>query len=105
MRDDVRRWTQRNSFSSDQWSAQELVPAEHLAAAPPALPEVSERDLVAHVSRLSVRNYSVDHGAYPLGSCTMKHNPKLCDTVAAMPGLALCHPAQPADQILIRRFE
>jgi glycine dehydrogenase subunit 2 len=93
-----RGWSFRHT-GVPEWSAEELVPAEHLAAAPPALPEVSERDLVAHVSRLSVRNYSVDHGAYPLGSCTMKYNPKLCDTVAAMPGLALCHPAQPADQI------
>ena len=82
-----------------EWSAAELVPAGHLAPEPPELPEVSERDLVAHVSRLSSRNYSVDHGAYPLGSCTMKYNPKLCDTVAALPGLAGCHPAQPAEQI------
>jgi len=75
------------------------VPAAHLSAAPPALPEVSERDLVAHFSRLTSRNYSVDHGAYPLGSCTMKYNPKLCDTVAALPGLAACHPGQPAEQV------
>ena len=82
-----------------EWSPEDLVPAEHLAVAPPALPEVSERDLVAHFSRLSSRNYSVDHGAYPLGSCTMKYNPKLCDVVAAVPGLALCHPSQPDDQV------
>ena len=82
-----------------EWSAAELVPAGHLAPEPPSLPEVSERDLVAHISRLSSRNYSVDHGAYPLGSCTMKYNPKLCDTVAALPGLAGCHPAQPAEQV------
>jgi glycine dehydrogenase subunit 2 len=81
------------------WSAEELVPSEHLAMAPPPLPEVSERDLVAHVSRLTHRNYSVDHGAYPLGSCTMKYNPKLCDAVAALPGLTGCHPAQPAEQV------
>ena len=82
-----------------EWEAADLVPAAHLAADLPALPEVSERDLVAHVSRLTARNYSVDHGAYPLGSCTMKYNPKLCDAVAAMPGLTGCHPAQPADQV------
>ncbi|HVW33794.1 MAG TPA: aminomethyl-transferring glycine dehydrogenase subunit GcvPB, partial [Acidimicrobiia bacterium] len=93
-----RGWSFRAS-GLPEWPAEELVPAGHLAAAPPALPEVSERDLVAHFSRLSSRNYSVDHGAYPLGSCTMKYNPKLCDTVAAMPGLAGCHPAQPDDQI------
>ena len=82
-----------------EWDAADLVPAEHLADAPPPLPEVAERDLVAHFTRLSHRQYAVDLGAYPLGSCTMKYNPKLCDAVAAMPGLALCHPAQPADQI------
>src|SRR6266513_2077524 len=93
-----RGWSFRDT-GLPEWAPGELVPAGHLAGAPPALPEVSERDLVAHVSRLSARNYSVDHGAYPLGSCTMKYNPKLCDAVAAMPGLALCHPAQPDDQI------
>jgi glycine dehydrogenase subunit 2 len=82
-----------------EWEAADLVPAAHLAPEPPALPEVSERDLVAHVSRLTHRNYSVDHGAYPLGSCTMKYNPKLCDTVAALPGLTGCHPSQPAEQV------
>jgi glycine dehydrogenase subunit 2 len=81
------------------WGAEELVPPEHLAHVPPELPEISERDLVAHVSRLTSRNYSVDHGAYPLGSCTMKYNPKLCDAVAALPGLAACHPGQPAEQV------
>jgi glycine dehydrogenase subunit 2 len=90
-----RGWSFRET-GLPEWAADELVPAAHLADTPP---EVSERDLVAHVSRLSSRNYSVDHGAYPLGSCTMKYNPKLCDAVAAMPGLANCHPAQPDDQI------
>jgi glycine dehydrogenase subunit 2 len=81
-----------------EWTADELVPAAHLAATPPALPEVSERDLVAHATRLSARNFSVDLGAYPLGSCTMKYNPKLCDVVTGLPGLAGVHPAQPAAQ-------
>ena len=58
--------------------------------------EVSERDLVGHVTRLSHRQYSVDLGAYPLGSCTMKYNPKLCDDAAALPGLTNVHPAAPA---------
>src|SRR5438067_2641861 len=93
-----RAWSFRHT-GLPEWAAADLVPAEHLAAARAALPEVSERDLVAHFSRLSARNYSVDHGAYPLGSCTMKYNPKLCDAVAALPGLALCHPSQPDDQI------
>ncbi|HLG01753.1 MAG TPA: aminomethyl-transferring glycine dehydrogenase subunit GcvPB [Acidimicrobiia bacterium] len=93
-----RAWSFRNT-GVHEWAAEELVPAEHLALEPVALPEVSERDLVAHASRLSHRNYSVDLGAYPLGSCTMKYNPKMCDAVAAMPGLVGCHPAQPESQI------
>jgi glycine dehydrogenase subunit 2 len=75
---------------------EELVPAEHRRATPVALAEVSERDLVGHYTRLSHRQYSVDLGAYPLGSCTMKYNPKVCDAVATLPGLAEVHPAAPA---------
>jgi glycine dehydrogenase subunit 2 len=75
---------------------EELVPEEHRREQPPRLPEVSERDLVAHVTRLAHRQYAVDLGAYPLGSCTMKYNPKLGEAVAALPGLAAVHPAAPA---------
>ena len=64
-----------------EWTAEDLVPAEHLAEEPPPLAEVSERDLVAHYTRLSHRQYSVDLGAYPLGSCTMKYNPKLLSLI------------------------
>ena len=59
------------------------------------LPEVSERDLVAHFTRLTHRQYSVDLGAYPLGSCTMKYNPKSADAGASFPGFAQVHPAAP----------
>ncbi len=75
---------------------EELVPAEHRRPSPPQLAEVSERDLVAHFTRLSHRQFSVDLGSYPLGSCTMKYNPKVCDAVAALPGLADVHPGAPA---------
>ncbi len=81
-----------------EWSVEELVPAEHRRTEPLPVAEVSERDLVAHFTRLSHRQFSVDLGAYPLGSCTMKYNPKACDTVAALPGLAGIHPATPASQ-------
>ena len=74
----------------------ELIPEAHRRDEPTPLAEVSERDLVAHFTRLSHRQFSVDLGAYPLGSCTMKYNPKVCDTVAAIPGLAGVHPAAPA---------
>jgi len=79
-----------------EWTAEELVPAQHLRAEPTPVVELSERDLVAHFTRLSHRQYSVDLGAYPLGSCTMKYNPKLCDDAASLPGLADVHPAAPA---------
>jgi glycine dehydrogenase subunit 2 len=62
----------------------------------PALPEVSERDLVAHFTRLAQRSFGVDVGAYPLGSCTMKYNPKVCDWAAELPGFRDLHPATPA---------
>ena len=79
-----------------QWSAEELVPAEHLQEELTPVAEVSERDLVAHFTRLSHRQYAVDLGAYPLGSCTMKYNPKLCDEAAALSGLTGVHPGAPA---------
>jgi glycine dehydrogenase subunit 2 len=63
------------------------------------LPEVSERDLVRHYTRLAHRNYAVDLGFYPLGSCTMKYNPKVAEAAAALPGFARLHPAQPAEQV------
>ena len=79
-----------------EWPASELVAAGALRDEPVPVAEVSERDLVAHVTRLSHRQYSVDLGAYPLGSCTMKYNPKVCDEAAALPGLTGAHPAAPA---------
>ncbi len=79
-----------------EWTAEELVPAPHLRADPTPVAEVSERDLVAHMTRLSHRQFSVDLGAYPLGSCTMKYNPKLCDDAVARAGIADVHPAAPA---------
>jgi glycine dehydrogenase subunit 2 len=63
---------------------------------PPPLPEVSERDLVAHFTRLAHRNFAVDLGGYPLGSCTMKYNPKVADWAAEHPGFRDLHPATPA---------
>jgi glycine dehydrogenase subunit 2 len=57
---------------------------------------VSERDLVAHFTRLAHRNFAVDLGAYPLGSCTMKYNPKVCDWAAEQGGFRDLHPATPA---------
>ncbi|MGA2209296.1 MAG: aminomethyl-transferring glycine dehydrogenase subunit GcvPB [Acidimicrobiales bacterium] len=78
-----------------EWSVEELVPEQFRATEPVPIPEVAERDLVAHFTRLTHRQYSVDLGAYPLGSCTMKYNPKSCDVAAAMPGFADVHPGSP----------
>ncbi len=78
-------------------SAEELVPDGHRREVPVQLTEMSERDLVGHFTRLSHRQFSVDLGAYPLGSCTMKYNPKICDAVASLSGLADVHPAAPGD--------
>lgn len=72
----------------------QIVPAEHLAAAPPPLPEVGESDLIRHYTNLSARNMSIDTNFYPLGSCTMKYNPKRHERLAALPGFANLHPLQ-----------
>jgi len=72
----------------------ELIPAKLLRRDPPELPEVSEPEIVRHYNRLSRRNFDLDTGPYPLGSCTMKHNPRLNERVAALPGHARLHPAQ-----------
>jgi glycine dehydrogenase subunit 2 len=61
------------------------------------LPEVSEIDVTRHFVRLSQKNYAIDTGFYPLGSCTMKYNPKVHEDVAIMPGWAHIHPLQPAE--------
>jgi glycine dehydrogenase subunit 2 len=77
--------------------ASELLPARALAGGPPALPELGEIDLVRHFVNLSARNMSIDNNFYPLGSCTMKYNPKRHERLAALPGLAGLHPLQPDD--------
>ncbi|NNN19736.1 MAG: aminomethyl-transferring glycine dehydrogenase subunit GcvPB [Acidimicrobiaceae bacterium] len=77
----------------------ETIPALALRDDDLDMPEVSERDLVAHFTRLTHRQYSVDLGAYPLGSCTMKYNPKFADVAAVMPGLTNVHPNQPESTI------
>jgi len=77
----------------------ELVPAEALADQPPPLPELGEPELVRHFTCLSAMNMSVDTHFYPLGSCTMKYNPKRNDQLASLPGLAGLHPYQPESTV------
>jgi glycine dehydrogenase subunit 2 len=75
-------------------SLSELIPENLLRAEAPRLPEIAEPEIVRHYNRLSRRNFDLDSGFYPLGSCTMKHNPRLNERVAALPGHARLHPAQ-----------
>jgi glycine dehydrogenase subunit 2 len=72
----------------------ELIPKGLLRERPAELPEISEPEIVRHYNRISRRNFDLDTGFYPLGSCTMKHNPRLNERVAALPGHARLHPAQ-----------
>lgn len=72
----------------------EAIPASLLRSKAPELPEVSEVDVVRHYTNLSQMNFGVDTGFYPLGSCTMKYNPKINEEIAAMPAFAGLHPLQ-----------
>ncbi|MEE4275637.1 MAG: aminomethyl-transferring glycine dehydrogenase subunit GcvPB [Thermoleophilia bacterium] len=73
----------------------ELVPAALRRTRPARLPEVAEVDIVRHFTNLSALNYGVDNGAYPLGSCTMKYNPRVNERAAALEGFRGLHPYQP----------
>jgi glycine dehydrogenase subunit 2 len=73
---------------------EQLLPGRLRRSEPALLPEVSEPELVRHYVNLSRRNFDLDSGFYPLGSCTMKHNPRLHERVAALPGHARLHPFQ-----------
>jgi glycine dehydrogenase subunit 2 len=75
------------------------ISAEHARAGPARLPELSERDVVRHFTALSQFNYGVDTGFYPLGSCSMKYNPKVAEAVAALPGFQRLHPHAPEESV------
>ncbi len=76
-----------------------LLPEGLLREEPAELPEVSELDIMRHYTALSKRNHGVDSGFYPLGSCTMKYNPKINESVARFPGFADIHPLQDEDTV------
>ena len=82
-----------------QWPLEKMIPTEHLAEQPPPLPELAEPDVIRHYTNLSTLNMSVDTHFYPLGSCTMKYNPKRNERAASLPGLADVHPRQTDDTI------
>ncbi|HTQ85577.1 MAG TPA: aminomethyl-transferring glycine dehydrogenase subunit GcvPB, partial [Candidatus Solibacter sp.] len=77
--------------------AQQAYGAEHARAGVEGFPEVSEIEVIRHFTRLSTWNYAIDLGMYPLGSCTMKYNPRVNEFVARLDGLATEHPLQPAE--------
>jgi glycine dehydrogenase subunit 2 len=76
-------------------SLKDMIPASMVREEDAPLPEVSEIEVVRHYTHLSQRNFGVDTGFYPLGSCTMKYNPKINEDMAALPGFAHLHPLQP----------
>ena len=80
-------------------SLDDILPAEYIRAEEAELPEVSELDIMRHYTALSKRNHGVDSGFYPLGSCTMKYNPKINENVARLNGFAHIHPYQEAKTV------
>src|SRR6056297_2329706 len=76
---------------------EDLLPAELLRERELEFPEVSEPEVVRHFTKLSVMNHHVDRDFYPLGSCTMKYNPKINDKLASLVGFAELHPEQPQE--------
>ena len=88
------------SLPANKWEQSvSQLPAGLLRSEEPALPQVSELDVVRHYTNLSQMNFGVDSGFYPLGSCTMKYNPKINEEIAAMPAFAGIHPLQPAESV------
>jgi len=73
------------------------IPTEFLRSDKPLLPEVSEMQAVRHYTKLSTKNFSIDTHFYPLGSCTMKYNPRACNTLAMLPGFLNRHPDSPVN--------
>jgi glycine dehydrogenase subunit 2 len=92
---ELSRRGRRTSTIPDLDVAPAAIPDEYRRAERAPLPEVGERDLVRHYTRLAQRNYGVDTGFYPLGSCSMKYNPKVAESAAALPGFQRLHPHQP----------
>ncbi|MDP9271700.1 MAG: aminomethyl-transferring glycine dehydrogenase subunit GcvPB [Chloroflexota bacterium] len=91
------RFPQPSAAAVEAAAGQPALPAAALRTAAPHLPEVSELDLLRHFNRLSHLNHAIDLGFYPLGSCTMKYNPKINEWAARLPGLAESHPLDPEE--------
>ncbi len=89
----------RGTLRLPQKAAQTALPAGFARAQKPRLPELSEVEVARHYSALERRTFGVNNGFYPLGSCTMKYNPRLNEDAAALPGFADVHPLQPAHTV------
>ncbi|MEW6534462.1 MAG: aminomethyl-transferring glycine dehydrogenase subunit GcvPB [Candidatus Auribacterota bacterium] len=94
----------RKSYSLPKWNGEQIsletcIPCEHLRAKKAALPEVAELEIVRHFTRLSQKNFSVDTHFYPLGSCTMKYNPKFNEEISGLSGFSHVHPLQPQSTV------
>ena len=87
-----------STFAKSDVPMQEL-PSQDMLRSELDFPEVSEAELVRYFSQISQFNFSIDHNFYPLGSCTMKYNPKINDEVASTPGFSDIHPLQPDDTV------
>ena len=94
-----RRASSLRSLDVPEVDVSEALPGVELADGPPALPEVGELDLVRHFTRLSQRNHGIDVGFYPLGSCSMKYNPRQAEAAAALPGFRDLHPWAPDEAV------
>jgi len=78
---------------------EELIPETYLRKSELGLPELTEPEVVRYFTQLSRKNHGVDVGFYPLGSCTMKYNPRVNENIAAMPGFSRIHPRQPENTV------
>lgn len=87
------------SIENSNFEIKDLIPLNYLRNENPNLPEISELELVRHFYKLAKRNFSIDTEFYPLGSCTMKYNPKINEKLARLEELAFLHPYQPAEQV------
>ncbi|MCY4369126.1 MAG: aminomethyl-transferring glycine dehydrogenase subunit GcvPB [bacterium] len=90
----------RRAVDVPSWRKDEApLPDAHLLRESVRLPELSQGELVRYYTAMSARNFGIDSGTYPLGSCTMKYNPKVNDVVASLPGLARAHPQAPPEDV------
>src|SRR5437899_4383717 len=84
-------------WPAENGKIQDQIPAALLRDDIPGFPELGELEVLRHFTRLSQRNFGIESQFYPLGSCTMKYNPKINEVVARFPGIAQIHPLTPAE--------